>query len=223
MFNPKAWSNTDLMLAWIKHIYTPSSEYPLFPRHSTTRPPRFLSLDVFSGQKTKEVITSFKALKCTTSFIPGGTTGFIQVCDTVINKSLKDRIEELADQYVDEHEREWVEGKYTVSQRRVLLTKWVGQAWEDMHTEDSDMIRQAFVQVGLGLPIDGSQDHEIKTLIYKRGGKHRVTINEDYRIRNCYGLDPLDVLVPKAPAISSFLNYRTMCYLGNLSKHLYLY
>jgi hypothetical protein len=31
-----------------------------------------------------------------------------------------------------------------------------------MHTEDSDMIRQAFVQVGLGLLIDGSQDHEIK-------------------------------------------------------------
>ena len=53
-------------------------------------------------------------------------------------------------------------GKYSVSQRRVLLTKWVGQAWEDMHTEDSDMIRQAFQQVGLGLPIDGSRDHEIK-------------------------------------------------------------
>jgi hypothetical protein len=162
MFNPKAWSNADLMLEWIKYMYTPSSKYPLFPRHSTIRPPRLLSLDVFSGQKTKEVITSFKALKCTTSFIPGGTTGFIQVCDTVINKSLKDRIEVLADQYIDEHEREWVEGKYTVSQRRVLLTKWVGQAWEDMYTQDSDMIRQAFVQVGLGLPIDGSRDHEIK-------------------------------------------------------------
>jgi hypothetical protein len=107
----------------------------------------------FSGQKTKEVIHSFKALKCTTSFIPGGTTGFVQVCDTVVNRSLKARIEELADQYIDEHEREWVEGKYSVSQRRVLLTKWVGQAWEDMHAEDSDMIRQAFVQVGLGLPI----------------------------------------------------------------------
>jgi hypothetical protein len=75
---------------------------------------------------------------------------------------LKARIEELADQYIDEHEVEWVEGKYSVGQRRVLLTKWVGQAWDDMHTEDGDMIRQAFRQVGLGLPIDGSQDHEIK-------------------------------------------------------------
>jgi hypothetical protein len=162
MFNPKAWSNSDLMLEWIKHIYTPSSEYPFFPRYSTKRPPRLLTLDVFAGQKTKEVITGFKALNCTTSFIPGGTTGFVQVCDTVINRSLKARIEELADQYIDENEREWVEGKYTVSQRRVLLTKWVGQAWEDMHVKDSDMIQKAFVQVGLGLPVDGSQDHEIK-------------------------------------------------------------
>jgi hypothetical protein len=31
-----------------------------------------------------------------------------------------------------------------------------------MHAKDSDMIRQAFIQVGLGLPIDGSRDHEIK-------------------------------------------------------------
>jgi transposase-like protein len=162
MFNPKAWSNTDLMVEWIKHMYTFSSNYPLFPRNSTQRPPRFLSLDVFAGQKTNEVIDCFKAIKCTTSFIPGGTTGFVQVCDTVVNRSLKNRIEELADQYIDKNEKEWVEGKYSVGQRRVLLTKWVGQAWEDMHAEDSDMIRLAFKQVGLGLPVDGSQDHEIK-------------------------------------------------------------
>jgi hypothetical protein len=75
-----------------------------------------LSLDVFLGQKTKEVITSFKALKCITLFILGGTTGFLQVCDTVVNRSLKAQIEELADQYINEHERDWVEGKYSISQ-----------------------------------------------------------------------------------------------------------
>jgi hypothetical protein len=123
MFNPKAWSNAELMVEWIKHLYTPSTHYPLFPRHSTKRPPRLLTLDVFASQKTKDVLDCFKSIRCTTSFIPGGTTGFIQVCDTTINKSLKARIEVLADQYIDEHEVEWVEGKYSVSDRRVLLTK----------------------------------------------------------------------------------------------------
>jgi hypothetical protein len=42
------------------------------------------------------------------------------------------------------------------------LTKWVGQAWEDIYTEDSDIIQQAFQQVRLGLLIDGSRDYEIK-------------------------------------------------------------
>jgi hypothetical protein len=42
------------------------------------------------------------------------------------------------------------------------LTKWVGQALEDVHAEDSNMIRQAFKQVRLGLPVDGSQDGMIK-------------------------------------------------------------
>ena len=31
-----------------------------------------------------------------------------------------------------------------------------------MYAEDSDVICQAFKQAGLGLPINGSQDHEIK-------------------------------------------------------------
>ena len=84
------------------------------------------------------------------------------MCNTVINKSLKDQIKELADQYIDENERDWVEGKYSVSQRRVLLTKWVGQAWDDMFAENSDMIRQAFKQVGLGLPDDGHRETGIE-------------------------------------------------------------
>jgi hypothetical protein len=59
-----------------------------------------------------------------------------------------------------------VEGKYVVSNRRVLLTKWVGQASEDMHAEDGETIREAFRYVGLGLPIDRSQDHDIKIKDY---------------------------------------------------------
>lgn len=120
------------------------------------------SLDVFAGQKTIEVTDALKSINRTISFIPGGTTGFIQVCDTAINKALKDRIKELVDIYIDQNEERWVAGKFTVGDRRVLLTKWVGQAWEEMYQEDGDMIRQAFEQVGLGLPVDGSQDYKIK-------------------------------------------------------------
>jgi hypothetical protein len=62
MFNPKARSNTDLIVEWIKHLYTPSTNYPCFLRHAIQRPPRFLSLDVFSGQKTKESLIASSLL-----------------------------------------------------------------------------------------------------------------------------------------------------------------
>ena len=57
----------------------------------------------------------------------------------------------LADFYIDQYAKEWIEGKYSVGDRRVPLTKSIGQAWEEMHKEDGTMIREAFENVGLVL------------------------------------------------------------------------
>jgi len=62
-----------------------------------------LTLNVFKGQLNDEVLAEFKRMNCTCSFIPSGTTGFIQVCDVAINKPLKDQILELAEIYYDNH------------------------------------------------------------------------------------------------------------------------
>ena len=66
MFNPEAWSDTDFMLEWIKHM------------HCTLLPPNH-------------------------------TWWHYWLCPGLA------RIEELADYYIDQNEREWVEGKYKVS------------------------------------------------------------------------------------------------------------
>lgn len=50
-----------------------------------------------------------------------------------------------------------MEGKLTASDRRVLITKWVGGAW-DKCTEDSATCIRAFKKCGIALPIDGSED-----------------------------------------------------------------
>jgi hypothetical protein len=62
-----------------------------------------LTLDVFKGQLNAKVLAKFKCINCTCSFIPGGTTGFIQVYDVAINKPLKDRISELAEIHYNNH------------------------------------------------------------------------------------------------------------------------
>jgi hypothetical protein len=49
-----------------------------------------LTLDVFKGQLNDDVLAKFKQINYTCSFIPSGTTSFVQVYDVAINKPLKD-------------------------------------------------------------------------------------------------------------------------------------
>lgn len=160
-FNDKAYATTETMIEWVKSQFSYSSAF-VFKKWEDKHEPRLLTLDVFKGQLNDIVLAEFKRINCTCSFIPGGTTGFIQVCDVGINKVLKNRIQDLADKHYDSHETQWIEGKYSVGQRRVMLVNWVAQAWEDLHKYDSKLIRQTFTDLGLTLPTDGSQDDKIK-------------------------------------------------------------
>jgi hypothetical protein len=47
--------------------------------------------------------------------------------------------------------------KLKACDRRVLITKWVGGAW-DRCTEDGTTCIRAFRKCGISLPVDGSQD-----------------------------------------------------------------
>ena len=116
---------------------------------------------MFSGQKTNEVKQVFKELNCTTSFIPSGCTSFIQVLDVAINKPLKNCIKELSEIHYDNHIDKWENGKYSIGDCRIIITQWVGQAWQELHAEQSHLIIKAFRKVGLSLAVDGFEDSEL--------------------------------------------------------------
>lgn len=42
-----------------------------------------------------------------------------------------------------------------------MVTKWVGQAWRELHAEQSHLIIKAFRKVGLSLAVDGFEDSEL--------------------------------------------------------------
>lgn len=107
-----------------------------------------------------QVKQAFRDLNVTTSVIPGGCTYYMGL-DVAIYKPLKRRIGELADLHRVEHRERWSNGCYTVGDRRILLTRWVGQAWGEVHAQQSSLIRQTFRKLGLSLAVDGSEDHEI--------------------------------------------------------------
>ena len=98
----------------------------------------------------------------TISIIPRGYIGYVQVLDISVNKIIKQYLKEYKEAYYDEHIEEQNLGKVTVGDRRVLITHWVGIAWERLHVEHKETIIKTFRQVGLSLAPDGSKDSELK-------------------------------------------------------------
>ena len=52
-------------------------------------------------------------------------------------------------------------GKVSAGDRRVLLTKWVGTAWQEISRRLKYIIIRSFVKCGIAPPISGSRDSEI--------------------------------------------------------------
>ena len=50
--------------------------------------------------------------------------------------------------------------KITVSELRVMITKWVAEAWREVSSDQKFMI-DTFRKTGLSLAIDGSEDSEM--------------------------------------------------------------
>jgi hypothetical protein len=94
--------------------------------------------------------------------IPAGGTSYVQVCDGFANKKIKELISAMEEAHYDLYSAEYEAGKFTVSDRRVLLATWVDRAFNVLHEEYGDRIRKAFQQVGLSLNPDGSEDWKLK-------------------------------------------------------------
>ncbi len=59
------------------------------------------------------------------------------------------------------HLDEYVTNSFSASDRRLLITKWVGEAWTKM-SERKDMIQRAFKKCGISTSVDGLEDDCIK-------------------------------------------------------------
>ena len=51
--------------------------------------------------------------------------------------------------------------KYTASERRILITQWVGEAWEQLSNELKESVVWSFRICGITIALDGSEDHDI--------------------------------------------------------------
>jgi len=120
-----------------------------------------LIMDVHSAQKSDTIQTILEE-ECNTevTYVPGGCTSLVQPIDVVFNKPFKTVVDRLATTHMQENLDAYVTGGLSASRRSVLITKWVGQAWEEV-SANKDMIIRSFRKCGISVAIDGSEDSEI--------------------------------------------------------------
>jgi hypothetical protein len=157
VFNKTAWADGNNLQDWVRKQYALASEY-----FSTENEPRFLCLDAFAPQMTQGLRKEFKKLNYTTSYIPGGCTGFVQPLDVSLNKPLKALVAQYAADHADKFYNKYVAGDFTVGERRILLTQWIGDAFDELHVKYKKTIIETFQRVGLSLNLDGSEDYKLK-------------------------------------------------------------
>ena len=133
-----------------------------------------LELDVHRAQTTED-IQSILETDCHTTYtyVPGGCASLVQPVDVSFNKPFKSAVERLANQHMQENLDANVKVDINASARRVLFTKWVGQAWEEV-SADKEMIVRSFKKCGIALAIDGSEDEDINIQ-----GIHGYNVEDD--------------------------------------------
>ena len=72
-----------------------------------------------------------------------------------VNKPFKNAVKIQFEKHLQENLTMYVEGKISASERQVLLTKWVGNAWDEV-CSNKEMLQRSFKKCGINVREDGS-------------------------------------------------------------------
>ena len=155
-FQENAWCDERLMEYWVSDMW----RRPLAPKAQN---PKLLIADVHKAQKTPGIMNKLKR-ECKTEvmLVPPGCTSLIQPLDVSFNGEFKNVIDKLQTEHMHGHLEQYVNNSLSASARRILITKWVGAAWEQV-SQKKEMVQRAFKKCGISVPINGSEDTDIRT------------------------------------------------------------
>ena len=118
-FQPKAWCDEAVMQEWLQQQWKSACDGNML-----------LVLEVHKAQKTDGILHRLNQCSTTPVYVPAGTTGLVQPVDVVFNAPFKAAVDRLATAHVQENLQDYVRGSIPAGERRVLFTKWIGQAWK---------------------------------------------------------------------------------------------
>ena len=92
--------------------------------------------------------------------VPPRCKSHVQVVDVLINKSFKDEVRSLFEDHLDKNLNQYLDDKINTCQRRVHMTKWVGETWSKVGKMKDSIIR-FFEKCGLSVALNGSENDEV--------------------------------------------------------------
>ncbi|KAK3257233.1 hypothetical protein CYMTET_33671 [Cymbomonas tetramitiformis] len=85
------------------------------------------------------------------------------VDDARIGNQLKTYVKNERNKFLESSDTAFDEWEFaSVSHKRIMYTQWCAEAWEKLTMEKSDNINQTFIDKGMTLAADGSEDHLLK-------------------------------------------------------------
>ena len=124
-FQKSAWCDENVMKQWVKEQWGNA----LLNSPSAGSIGKILYADVHTTQQIDSVKMLLDKNKTTLINLPGGTTSRVQPLDVAINKLFKNIVLQAFEEHLHKNLQLYTEGKLTASDKRVLTTKWVGDAW----------------------------------------------------------------------------------------------
>ena len=153
---PKGWYDESMMKKWISEHWGNVFINP--PTTGSTG--KILVADTHRVQQTDGVKALLKKKNTALVNVPPGFTSRVQPLDVSFNKSFKDAVKQQFEKHLKENLQGYTEEKISASERRVLVTKWVGNAWAEVGS-NRDMVVCSFKKYGIALSLDGSENGEI--------------------------------------------------------------
>ena len=150
-FQKNAWMDHEINLEWTKNTFIPgvaqkSKENVIFADNVYFQ----LSKEFHEACREKGNATVY--------MLPENQTDKLQPIDAGIGRLMKLKIGNTLDKWLEvkENIEKW-QGKMSAKERRILMTKWVGDAWDEMQRYQ-DLFRKAFKRTGCLITVDGSGD-----------------------------------------------------------------
>ena len=154
-FQRKAWQDRPTALKWLEEVWKPIA--------ASTPGEKLLFCDNLDAHVFEGFRKTARELNTLVWFFPPNCTDFLQPVDAGAGAVIGMLYLRAQDRWLDKDANlELWESKMTASQRRVLVTQWLGAAWEAFLSPDYDEARLRYFQkTGCAMTADGSADLKI--------------------------------------------------------------